>query len=192
MVSVNMRDMSSTYLQAMYDNEHMLATHLTQLEVIEHANDEVTHNLFIELGKNFITPFDREDIHDLTSSLDDVIDYMYSVVRQMKTFAIGKPDKVMQQIAEQQANIVRMLSQAVEGLKNSRQLEAIATISTGAKKLLYVCDSQVDAAISALFLDGVDEIMLIKKMEVFDGMHALVDRCGRVINVLESVVVKYS
>lgn len=190
-VAVNLNDMGSTYLQAIYDNEHMLDTHLLQLEAIEHANDEVTHQLFIELGRNFITPFDREDIHDLTSSLDDVIDYMYKVVRQMKTFAMGKPDSLTQKIAEQQAGIVKMIAQAVGVLKNSRDLTGITAIAGGAKKLLYVCDNQVDSAISGLFLNGVDEIVLIKKMELFDGMHALLDKCSKVINSLESVVIKY-
>ena len=52
---------------------------ITKLEDLEHANDELTHNLFTELGRNFITPFDREDIHYLATSLDDIADYIYAV-----------------------------------------------------------------------------------------------------------------
>ena len=51
---------------------------ITKLEDLEHANDELTHNIFTELGRNFITPFDREDIHYLATSLDDIADYIYA------------------------------------------------------------------------------------------------------------------
>ena len=57
---------------------------ITQIEDLEHANDELTHNLFTELGRNFITPFDREDIHYLATSLDDIADYAVTELRDMK------------------------------------------------------------------------------------------------------------
>ena len=55
---------------------------LTRIEDLEHANDELTHNVFTELGRNFITPFDREDIHYLATSLDDVADYIYASAKK--------------------------------------------------------------------------------------------------------------
>ena len=57
------------------------ASLISQLEDLEHANDELTHSVFTELGRNFITPFDREDIHYLASSLDDIADYIYAGVK---------------------------------------------------------------------------------------------------------------
>ena len=59
------------------------ATLIGQLEDLEHANDDLTHNLFTELGRNFITPFDREDIHYLATSLDDVADYIYAAGKKI-------------------------------------------------------------------------------------------------------------
>ncbi|MEY3542091.1 MAG: hypothetical protein RLZZ204_903, partial [Bacteroidota bacterium] len=69
----------STVLQEMvYEaDEDKRATILSQIENLEHKNDDMTHNIFTELGRNFITPFDREDIHQLASALDDIADYIY-------------------------------------------------------------------------------------------------------------------
>ena len=66
------------------------ASLISQVEDLEHANDELTHNVFTELGRNFITPFDREDIHYLATSLDDIADYIYASAKKIN-FYQGEP-----------------------------------------------------------------------------------------------------
>ncbi|MEI9913053.1 MAG: DUF47 family protein [Bacteroidota bacterium] len=63
---------------------------ISQIEDLEHANDELTHSIFTELGRNFITPFDREDIHYLASSLDDIADYIYASAKKIN-FTVSIP-----------------------------------------------------------------------------------------------------
>src|SRR5438477_4098353 len=94
------------------------ASLITQLEDIEHDNDELTHKIFTELGRNFITPFDREDIHYLASALDDIADYIYASAKKINFYRVNPNDMGMQKLAElieQGANQIRL---AVRELRN--------------------------------------------------------------------------
>src|SRR5919199_5440853 len=74
---------------------------ITQMEDLEHANDELTHRIFTELGRNFITPFDREDIHYLASALDDIADYVYASAKKINFYRIiPNNDTGLQKLAE--------------------------------------------------------------------------------------------
>jgi uncharacterized protein len=191
-VADNMQEMANMFLQVMYDDVQMQETHIVQLERIEHANDETTHRLFVELGKNFITPFDREDIHDLATSLDDVIDFMYSIGRKLQTFAVGQPEKSMQLVATQVSSIVKELSQVVKGLKNKNDLISLVQPGMAIKQQVYEADHSVDMAVASLLAGEPDAIELLKKMELYDSFQYLLEKCGSVINSVESVIIKYS
>src|SRR5918997_1271715 len=69
---------------------------ITQIEDLEHANDELTHRIFTELGRNFITPFDREDIHHLATALDDIADFIYACAKKIKLYHINPNDEGIQ------------------------------------------------------------------------------------------------
>jgi uncharacterized protein Yka (UPF0111/DUF47 family) len=72
------------------------ASLISQVEDLEHANDELTHSIFTELGRNFITPFDREDIHYLASSLDDIADFIYAAAKKINFYRVNPNDMGMQ------------------------------------------------------------------------------------------------
>ena len=76
------------------------ASLILTVEDLEHANDELTHNIFTELGRNFITPFDREDIHYLATSLDDIADYIYAAAKKINFYRVNPNDMGMQKFAE--------------------------------------------------------------------------------------------
>ncbi|TMO89757.1 DUF47 domain-containing protein, partial [Pseudoalteromonas sp. S3260] len=65
---------------------------LSQIEDLEHKNDDNTHRIFTELGRNFITPFDREDIHYLASSLDDIADYIFASAKKINFYSVNPND----------------------------------------------------------------------------------------------------
>ena len=73
---------------------------ISQLEDLEHDNDELTHRVFTELGRNFITPFDREDIHYLASALDDIADYIYAAAKKINFYRVNPNDIGIQKLAE--------------------------------------------------------------------------------------------
>lgn len=80
-----------------YDKRALI---ISSIEDLEHANDELTHSIFTELGRNFITPFDREDIHYLASSLDDIADYIYSAAKKINFYRVNPNDMGMQKMSE--------------------------------------------------------------------------------------------
>ena len=83
---------------------------LDKIEWMENKNDDTTHKLFVELGRNFVTPFDREDIHFLSSSLDDIADMMWGASKQLYHYDIDKPE-VAQETARQYHKCIRVFSQ---------------------------------------------------------------------------------
>ena len=107
---------------------------ISQMEDVEHANDELTHLLFTELGRNFITPFDREDIHYLASALDDVADYIYSTAKKINFYRVNPNDIGMQKLAEiilQSCNEVRKAVGELRNMKNMRLItESLVKINS--------------------------------------------------------------
>src|SRR5687768_7752047 len=76
------------------------ASMMQPIEDLEHANDELTHRIFTELGRNFITPFDREDIHHLASALDDIADYIYASAKKIKLYHVNPTDDGIQKLVQ--------------------------------------------------------------------------------------------
>src|SRR6187399_1548134 len=107
---------------------------ISQLEDLEHANDELTHNIFTELGKNFITPFDREDIHYLASALDDIADYVYASAKKINFYRVNPNDMGIKKLAEMIEQGAFHVSKAVielRNMKNMRQVtEALVKINS--------------------------------------------------------------
>src|SRR5436305_3009670 len=98
---------------------------ISQLETMEHINDELTHKVFTELGRNFITPFDREDIHYLASALDDVADYIYAAAKKINFYRVNPNDTGLQKLAdmiEQSALQVKTAVGELRDMKNMRQM----------------------------------------------------------------------
>src|SRR5258707_7243442 len=101
------------------------ASLISQLENQEHVNDDFTHRIFTELGRNFITPFDREDIHYLATSLDDIADYIYASAKKINFYRVNPNDMGMQKMAElieQGAHQIRIAVRELRNMKNIRNI----------------------------------------------------------------------
>ena len=110
------------------------ASLIVKIEDLEHANDELTHNLFTELGRNFITPFDREDIHYLATSLDDVADYIYAAAKKINFYRVNPNDTGMHkfsELIEQGAEQLKIAVSELRDMKNMRNItEALVKINS--------------------------------------------------------------
>src|SRR5690242_2327306 len=98
---------------------------ISQIEDLEHVNDDYTHKIFTELGRNFITPFDREDIHYLASALDDIADYIYASAKKINFYRVNPNDMGMQKMAElieQGAHQIRIAVLELRNMKNMRNI----------------------------------------------------------------------
>src|SRR3954454_16906157 len=98
------------------------ASLISELEVMEHINDESTHKVFTELGRNFITPFDREDIHSLASALDDVSDYIYASAKKINFYKVDPKDIGFQRMSELIASGCIEVQKAVSELRDMKNL----------------------------------------------------------------------
>ena len=168
------------------------ASMMQPIEDLEHANDELTHRIFTELGRNFITPFDREDIHYLASSLDDVADYIFATAKKINFYRVNPNDIGMQKLSEiilQSCNEVR---KAVGELRNMKNMRMITESLVKINSLENEADDIFDMSIERLFATEPDAKEVIKKREIYQVMETATDKCEDAANVIESIIVKYA
>jgi len=169
-----------------YDYERMPQS-VDRIKQIEHRGDEMTHRLLVKLNQTFITPFDREDIHLLASSLDDVLDFVFAASDRLLNYKITQPSpsaKVLASIILKQAEELR---KAVSLLgKNGRLLAHCVEVN----RLENEADQVSREAIGRLFDQSPDPITLIKLKELLEILEEASDKAEDVANVLETVVLK--
>lgn len=168
------------------------ASIIKEMEDLEHDNDFKTHQIFIELGKNFITPFDREDIHQLASSLDDIVDYVYATAKKINFYKINPNENGIQKNAEIVNKACLIISDAINNLKDLKNNKKIVDSIIKVKLLEDESDKIYDLNIESLFENNTDFKELIKKREIYKYLETAVDKCEDVVSVMESIIVKYS
>jgi uncharacterized protein len=165
---------------------------ITQIEDLEHANDELTHNLFTELGRNFITPFDREDIHYLATSLDDIADYIYASAKKINFYRVNPNDMGMQKFAELIEQGCQQIRIAVTELRDMKNMRSITEALVKINSLENQADDVFDMSIERLFATEPDAKEVIKKREIYQVMEIVTDKCEDASNVIESIIIKYA
>jgi uncharacterized protein Yka (UPF0111/DUF47 family) len=165
---------------------------ITKMEDVEHANDELTHLLFTELGRNFITPFDREDIHYLASALDDVADYIFATSKKINFYRVNPNDIGMQKLAEIILQSCSEVRKAVGELRNMKDMRLITESLVKINSLENEADDIFDMSIERLFATEPDAKEVIKKREIYQVMETATDKCEDAANVIESIIVKYA
>jgi len=159
----------------------------------EHQNDNITHTIFVELGRNFITPFDREDIHSLASALDDVADYIFAAGKKINFYKIDPlQDQGIQKSAEAIREAVIALKQAVMELRNLKNTQKIIECVIKINSVENNADNIFDMSIERLFESDVDAKELIKRRELYMVLETATDKCEDAGNVIESIVVKFA
>ena len=192
--SDNLEKIAKKLLQVVQEPDfNQRAALITEMQTLEHNNDEVTHRIFIELGRNFITPFDREDIHSLASALDDIADYIYSAVKKINFYHIDPiSDQGIQKTAEAIHDAVLAVKEAVMELRNLKNTQKIIECVIKINSIENNADNIFDMSIEKLFNSDVDAKELIKRRELYQVMETATDKCEDAGNVIESIVVKYA
>ena len=159
------------------------------LKEIEHAGDELTHEIVIKLNTTFITPFDREDIYRLASALDDVLDFIYAAGERLRMYSIRSHLATAVELADVILSQCRIIAQAIDALgKDDTVLHACAEISRFEREADYLSRG----AIATLFEKQRDPITLIKLKELYEVLETATDRAEDVANVLETIVLKHA
>lgn len=167
-------------------------TLISKMEDVEHANDELTHTLFTELGRNFITPFDREDIHYLASAMDDIADYIFATAKKINFYRVNPNDIGIHKLAEIILQSCNEVGKAVAELRNMKNMRLITESLVKINSLENEADDIFDMSIERLFATEVDAKEVIKKREIYQVMETATDKCEDAANVIESIIVKYA
>ena len=159
----------------------------SKIKDLEHKGDELTHRVIDELNKTFITPIDREDIHDLSAALDDVLDLIDSTATRIVLFRIAEPITAVPEMC------AVLLSQAMEmgaAVSNLQDNDHVVERCIEINRLENDADRLFQSAIAALFEEVKDPIDVIKRKEIIETLEAATDKAEDVANVLESIIVK--
>jgi uncharacterized protein len=165
---------------------------IKELEDMEHVNDDYTHQIFTELGKNFITPFDREDIHYLASALDDIADYIYAAAKKINFYRVNPNDTGIHKMADIISHGCVAVHNAVTELRNMKDMRKITDALVAINSIENQGDDIFDMSIEKLFAEEQDAKEVIKKREIYQVMEIVTDKCEDAANVIESIIVKYA
>jgi predicted phosphate transport protein (TIGR00153 family) len=168
------------------------ASLILQIEDMEHKNDDYTHRIFTELGRNFITPFDREDIHYLATALDDIADYIYASAKKINFYRVNPNDDGIIKFASIIEEGVAHVRTATKELRNMKNMRSITDALVKVNSLENQADDVFDLCIDRLFNTEPDAKEVIKKREIYQVMELVTDKCEDAGNVIESIMIKYA
>jgi len=133
-----------------------------KIDRLEMAIDEIVHKTNIELSKNFLTPFDREDIHSLIKSIDDVTDFLHGSASRMKMYQVEKITKSIRKLTEINLEACQLIQRAIIDLKEHKNLQRITVACKKISKLESKADVVFDNAVMDIFENEIDAIKIIK------------------------------
>ena len=158
----------------------------------EHKGDTITHQLLVQLNGTFITPFDREDIHQLISTIDDVVDYIHTAAIRTHFYKLPTFPEEFVKIANYIHSANLEIQLVLRSVKNASDFlkfaESCATISTYESEVDYLYQE----FLSNLFELETNAINLIKKRDILASLEKAIDKCDDVANVFSSIIVKIS
>lgn len=163
---------------------------IDQINEIEHAGDNITHTIFTELNSTFVTPYDREDIYKLASTLDDVVDYIHGSANRFHLYKIKKNFTDVQRLADIIYQSVIELQRGLAILNDTSKSAELHAILQKINQYENDADEVFNLAIAELFENEDDAKELIKIKEVLVSLETATDKCEDVANVLESILIK--
>jgi len=159
------------------------------LKDLEHEGDQFTHKLFTIIDKTFITPLDKEDISELTSTIDQVLDATYGTSDRLELFKIEKPSRYMQELADLLLTASQEIHRAVTELHKVKHQNLI-DYCKGISNCEHEGDKVYRNAIAELF-ETNDAVEIIKCKEVYETLEGALDRSRDVADVIEDIALKY-
>lgn len=175
-------------LVQLFQRQNDVVATVQKIKDIEHQGDDLTHALLKKLNQTFITPFDREDIHRLASSVDDVLDFINAAAERMMLYKIHNPPPEAGKLAEIIVRQSEEIAAAMTLLEKDQ--EGVLAHCVKVNQFENEADSVCRAAIGALFENEKDPITLIKFKELFEVLEMATDKAEDAANVMEAVVLK--
>ncbi len=161
-----------------------------RLRRIEHEGDEIAHLLYEELDKTFVTPIDREDLHALTSTLDDVLDIFEACAGRIVIYRLPKFTDPMRELVRIAREAAHAVARCISLLRDIGKIDEIQVHVVHVNALENEGDKIYRNALEKLFAEQKDPIELIREKEVLDALEESIDACEDVMDLVRSVVVK--
>ena len=180
----------ATEMLALMNNFDDLDNRVHAIEGIEKQADRVTHETIELLHKTFITPIDRDDIHQLITRMDDILDLLEDVAQTISLYDIKAITIEARRLAELSLACAEKVKVAVGLLHNMDNSRQILTICTEIDRLESDADHVMRAAMSKLFRDEPDVRNLIKLKAIYEILETVTDRCEDVANIIEGIIVE--
>ncbi len=163
-----------------------------KIDALEQKGEDITRQTNLELSRNFITPFDREDIYSLITAIDNVADNLHGASSRMKLYQVEKITKSIRKLTEINLEACQLIDNAVKELRDLKKIKSIAAACAKISKLEAKSDDVYNKAVAELFENETDAKNIIKYKEVLSALETATDKCKGVAGVLESITVKHS
>jgi uncharacterized protein len=161
-----------------------------RLERLEHDADVLTHDILIRLDKSFITPIDREDIHQLAVALDDCMDYMEAVTESMILYDLNEVTPPMHALVEVLVKQVEELHKVIPMIA-ALKYEKVIPHCIEINRLENLGDKIAREAVAVLFRGTKDPLEVMKWRDIYDNLETATDKCEDVAGIIEGIVLKH-
>ena len=189
--SANLIILADTLHEAVNAPKEARQDFFNKIEELEAIIEEITHKTHLELSRNFITPFDREDIHSLIKSIDNVADNMHGAASRIRLYQVDKITKSIRKLTEINLEACQLIGVGIKELKEMNH-KAIKETCKKINKLESKADVVFDKAVADIFENETDAKNIIKYKEVLSALEMASDKCKSVSNVMEQISVKHS
>lgn len=179
-------------MDAFWSERDQVPQHIRAIDEAETRADEITHEVIGLLHKTFITPLDRDEIHQLINGMDDIIDLIQDVAETVTLYDISSVTSEMRTLAVSSLSCVERVKVAVGMLSNLDNGQAILAICREISALETEADRVMRSAMSKLFRDEPDVRQVLKLKHVYEILETITDRCDDVANTIEGIVLENS
>jgi uncharacterized protein len=180
----------SKQLRDMLDHYDQAQRLVKKIESYEHEGDRITHDLFAELNRTFVTPLDREDIHALASAMDTIMDQVEAAADTMVLYGVEAPTDQARLLADIIVDSTEQILQAIQLLRGRHNLREILVNCVEINRLENEADEVRRQVLAALFREEPDVIKLIKWKEIYELLEKATDEAEDVADVLQGIVLK--
>ncbi|MBP1928124.1 uncharacterized protein Yka (UPF0111/DUF47 family) [Methanolinea mesophila] len=162
-----------------------------QIEQMEHDGDRITHEIYEQLNRTFITPLEPEEISKLASALDDILDYIDGTAQKMLNYGIEETDTHMSELAKLVQLSVVELEEAVKSIRAIKEPRMIEERCIEVNRLENLADDVLAHAINEIFRTN-DPIAIIKFKDIYEHLEIATDKCEDAANVLSDIAIRHS
>lgn len=176
-------------LLSTFKDYSQLEPNIKKIEDLEHQGDEVVREVALRLNKIFVTPIDREDIHELISVLDDVLDYIRAASMRLILFNVKAPTVPARELA---AIILKSAAEINEALEKLQHFKSLAVHTDKIRQYEKEGDQINRSAVGSLFHDSIAVLDVVKWQEIYERLETAIDKCEDVAQIIDRISLKHS